>query len=233
MPRFRKYRKSEAGFSLIEAMVSTFIFLAALAAVYGSIASGRHMADVEETYAVMNMDARRALAKMSDELRMTGWRSNAATGEPDYPYVFTNGVAPGSWDDESHTPPTQHVPATSLAFGDVREIIFKIPVDQDGDGYFTSATTGEVEWSNYDVTYVLVTEANGINTLVRRQDGVVTDVLAEYVERITFDTIHTDPSIDMDEIVINIHMARPTPTGTWLESSLSTCVTMRNIADAG
>jgi hypothetical protein len=48
------------------------------------------------------------------------------------------------------------------------------------------------------------------------------------VERITFDTVDTDPSIDFNEVVITIYLARPAATGAWLETSLSTCVKMRN-----
>lgn len=232
MRGLRKVRARQCGFSLIEAMVSTFIFLAVLGSVYGAISSGRRLADVEKTYGVMEMDARKTLEFMSQELRMSGWRDHAIPGEPAYPYIFTNGVAFGSYADESHPAPDQHVGVLSPAFGEVREIVFKIPTDIDGNGILTDNETGEVEWSPYDVSYVLVTGANGVNTLVRREDGIVTDVLAHYVERVTFDTIYTDATIDMDEVVISMYMARPTPQGVLLETSLSTVVTMRNVDDA-
>ena len=115
-------------------MISTFMFLSLLAVVYGTINSGRGFAGVQDNLAKMQMDARRVLGRLSSELRMTGWLDNAIPGEPKYPYVFTNGVAAGSFAGESHLPPAQHVDPTSRAFGDVREIVIKIPVDLDGDG---------------------------------------------------------------------------------------------------
>ncbi len=225
----RNWRKS--GFSLIEAFVSTFIFLAFLAAVYGAISSSREYTDVQSTYAKMRMDAHRALDAMAFELRMSGWRDNPDPNEPDFPYVFTNGVAEGYYADESHDPPAQHIPATSPAFGDIREIVFKIPFDADADSFPTDGDTGLPEWSDFDVSYVLVTDAGGVNTLLRRQNGVMTDIIARFVERVTFNTYKTDAAVGINEIAITIYMARPVPTGAWLETNLSTVVTMRNIEE--
>lgn len=225
-------RKARRGFSLIEAMISTFIFLSVLGAIYGALSSGRSFAGVENTLAKIQMDARKVLDRVGGELRMAGWLDHATEGELPYPYVFVNGVAYGAYASESHAAPAQHVPATSGAFGQVREIVFKIPRDLDGDGMLTDAATGAVEWSTQDVSYVLITDAGGVNTLVRREDGVITDYIARYVERITFDTITTDATVAMNEIAITVYMARPAPGNKWLETSLSTCVTMRNVDDA-
>jgi hypothetical protein len=119
----------------------------------------------------------------------------------------------------------------SPAFGDVREIVFKTPFDHDGDGMLTAAATTDVEWSLFDISYVLITDAGGVNTLVRREDGVITHLIARYVERITFDTINTDGTVGFNEIMISVYMARPTPRGVWVETNMSTCVTMRNVEE--
>lgn len=227
----RKRNKKRSGFSLVEALMSSLIFVALLVAVYGALGDAESFSGVQGTYAKMQMDARKVLDKFAFELRMTGWVDNAVPTDPSYPYIFTNGVATGAYAPESHVPPAQHVGATSPAFGPVREIVFKIPQDLDGDGLLTAASTGDIEWSTYDVSYVLETDAAGINVLYRRENQVVTEILARYVERITFDTIETDMSIGMNEIVITVYMARPTPKGLWLETNLSTCVTMRNVEE--
>ncbi len=232
MKRLMKRRKSRCGFSLIEAMMSTFIFLAVLAAIYSTIHSGQTFAGVQDTMAVMQMDARKALERMTTELRMTGWLENTFADEPPYPYIFVNGVASGSFAAESHPPPSQNVTDPNPAFGDVKTIVFKIPVDLDGNGLFTDGLTGEVDWSPYNVSYALITDAGGVNTLVRRENGVITHQIARYVERITFDTFRTDSSVRMNEIAITIYMARPAPHGPLLQTSMSTRVTMRNVDDA-
>lgn len=231
MGTLRRKRSKRAGFSLIEAMMSTFIFLSVLGALYGTISSGHSFVGVQDTLAKMQMDARKTLEHLTDELRMSGWRENPVVLEPDYPYIFVNGVAHGSFADESHPAPAQHVAPGNPAFGDVKEIVFKIPVDLDGNGLLTDDVTGDVEWSPWDVSYVLITSPGGVNELVRREDGVVTDILARYVERITFDNIFTDGSVRMNEITITIYMARPTPKGAWLQTTMSTIVTMRNVED--
>jgi len=231
MAILKRRRSRRAGFSLIEALMSTFIFLSVLAAVYGTISSGQSFTGVQDTLAKIQMDARKTLERLTEELRMSGWRENPVALEPDYPYIFVNGVAHGSFAAESHPAPAQHVAPGNPAFGDVREIVFKIPVDLDGDGLLTDGTTGDVEWSPWDVSYVLITSPGGVNELVRREDGVVTDILARYVERITFDNIFTDGSVQLNEIAITIYMARPTPAGAWLQTTMSTVATMRNVED--
>ena len=232
MNSLRKRMRRRRGFSLVEAMIATVIFLVVLGAVYGTVNSGQQFSAVQKTMAKAQMDARKALERITSELRMSGWRQNPAHGEPPYPHIFTNGAASGAYADESHAPPAQHVGPGNPAYGDVREIVFKIPVDLDGDGLPTDGTTGEVEWCPYDVSYVLVTDAGGVNTLLRREDGVTTEILARHVERITFDTVYTDASLAFDEIAVTIWIARPAPNGLLIQTSLSTCVTMRNVADA-
>lgn len=224
----RTRRRRTGGFTLVEALVSSFIFIFLLAAVYESLSDSISFQGVQKTYAQMQMDARRALERMSSELRMAGRFSNPVPGQPAYPYIFTNGAAVGGFAALSHSAPVQHLAPGNPAFGDVREIAFKIPEDVDGDGLLTAEATGEIEWSTDIYSYVLVTDPNGINVLQRRSGTTVTDTIARYVERLTVNTIDTDPSIGLNEIVITIYMARPDNTGQWLQANLTGCVTMRN-----
>jgi len=223
-------RCGRAGFSLIEALVSSFIFVALLAALYGALSDADRMRSVQDTYARMEMDARRALDRISAELRMAGRVSNPAPGQPGFPYTFVNGGALGTFNPPArHDPADIHVAPDSAAFGDCIEISFLIPVDNDGDGLLTSAATGDIEWSPWHVAYVIVTGGDGINRLERWEDSVRTDILAMYAERITFDTINTDPTVGLHEVAITLYMARPVPgSDTWLQTHLTTRVTMRN-----
>jgi hypothetical protein len=221
----------QGGFSLIEALITSLIFVSLLVAVYGALGDSMSFSGVQSTYTSMQMEARRALDKMGNEIRMTGWVSNPVAGQPHFPYIFTNGVATGYYASESHAPAAQHVKAGNLAFGPITEIVFKIPQDNDGDGLLTAAATGAIEWSTFDVSYVIETDAAGINTLERRQNGVVTDILARYVERMTIATIDTDATVDINEVVITLYMVRPTLKGQLLQTSLTTCVSMRNVEE--
>ena len=224
-------RRRRAGFSIVEAMVSMFIFLGFLAAVYQAVSRSRQFTDVQEALSVIQVDAEHALNRMTQELRMTAHITNPILGEPACPYVFAAGVAEGSFVAESHTPPDQHVQPTSPGFGEVREIVFKVPFDNDGNGLFTDEDTGQPEWSMFNVSYVVITEASGTNTLVRREDAVITDVICRNVERVTFDTVNTDPIVGFSEIVITIYMAKELAPGVWVETNLSTCITMRNVEE--
>ncbi len=218
------------GFSLIEALMSSFIFCALLAALYAAMADADRMKKVQDTYARMDMDARRALLQMSTELRMSGRVANPAPGQPSFPYTFVNGGALGTYNPRArHSPANINVDSSSPAYGDNVEISFLIPHDNDGDGLLTSSATGKIEWSEYHVSYVIVTGPDGINRLERWEDGTRTDVIAMYAERVVFDTIKTDPSLSLHEVGITLYMARPiSGTSTWVETYLTTKVTMRN-----
>jgi len=221
-------RRRRRGFSLVEALVSSFIFVTLMVAVYAALSDALDFHGIQGTFIKMQMDGRRALERMSGELRMTGRFDNPVAGEPGYPYVFTNGVASDIFAPLSHPAPVRHLPPGDPASGDVRSIVFKTPEDVDGDGLLTASATGDIEWTDDDISYVLVSDAAGTNILERRVNNVTTDVIARGIERITFDTIDTDPAVDFDEIVITIYMARQTPRGSWLQANLTTCVTMRN-----
>jgi len=225
-----KRRGSRAGFSLVEALVSSAIFVGLLAALYGALADADRIRKVQDTIAKMEMDARRALDRVSAELRMTGRVENPAPGQPGFPYSFVNGGALGTFTPPARNDPADiHVSSDSPAFGDCIEISFLTPVDIDGDGLLTSSATGDIEWSTWHVAYVIVTGEDGINRLERWEDAVRTDILAMYAERITFDTIKTDPTVGLHEVAITLYMARPVPGGdTWLQTHLTTRVTMRN-----
>lgn len=214
--------------SLVELMVSMVLFLACLLGVLNALSDSMYHYTVQGAYAVMQMDARKALEAIASDLRMAG-RIRSKDNLIEYPYVFVNGGATLTFEPPAmHDPSTQHVAATAPAFGENREIGYKIPTDVDGDGSPTSAATGEIEWSPNDISFVIVTTANGINQLQRWDGNTCTDVVANYVERITFDTVRTDPTIDWNGVVVTVYLARPTPRGVWLQTQLSTVVKMRN-----
>jgi len=231
MKRLRLRRsRNQAGFSLVEALVSSVIFVALLAAVYGSLASATRVKNVQDGYAKMEMDARRAIARIADELRMAGRVANPAPGQPGWPYTFVNGGALGTFNQPArHDPADIHVAADTPAYGDCIEIAFLVPRDNDGDGLLTDAVTGDIEWSTYDVSYIIVTGPDGINRLERWEDSTCTDIMAYHAERITFQTIERDLALGLYEVAVTLYMARPIPgSDAWCQTHLTTRVTMRN-----
>jgi len=239
--RHWRYRCSTGGYSIIELMVSMVLFLACVVGVLGALSDSMYHYSVQGTYAVMQMQARKTLEAVSKDLRMAG-RIRSEDDLIEYPYTFVNGgptatcVSPDGGSTSTftvpaaHDAPLHHVAAGAPGFGDVREIGFKVPTDVDGDGYPTAAATGNVEWSPYDVSYVVVTSPNGINQLQRWHDDVCVEIIANYVERITFDTVRTDATIDWNGVVVTIYLSCPTTRGVWLQTQLSTVVKMRNTA---
>jgi len=226
---FRRRRRARAGLSLVEVLVSAMLLVLFSTAVLSAMTSATIAYSTERTFAAMQMDGRRALRAVAAELRMAGNIPNDAPGQPQYPYVFEDGKALGTFNHPNrHDPAAQHVPSGSGAFGECREICFLIPEDIDGDGLLTDGATGDIEWCDEDIAFVLITGDDGINRLQRWVDGAETDTLAMFVERVTFDTIRTDPTIAWDEVVITIYMARPARTGVWLQVQESTTVKMRN-----
>lgn len=226
-------RRARRGYSLVELMFSLLIFLSCIVGILNALSDSMYHYSVQGNYAVMQMDARRALELVARDLRMAGRIRPEAYGR-EYPYTFADGglLEDGSEPAALHAAAARHVPATSPGFGENREIGCKIPIDVDGDGLVTDADTGLVEWSPYDVSFVVATNASGLNQLQRWEDGVCTDIIADYVERVTFDTVRTDPTIDWNGIVVTVYMAKPTPRGVWLETQLSTTIKMRNTDEA-
>jgi len=237
----RTRRSKAAGYTVIELMVSMVLFLACLLGVLNALSDSMYHYSVQGTYAVMQMDARKALEAVSKDLEMAG-RIRSADNKIEYPYTFVDGGPTASCVDLSgagtntftvpaaHAPAVQHLTAGAPAFGPNREIGFKIPWDVDGDGFPTNKTTGDIEWSPSDVSYVVVTAANGVNQLQRWYGNKCTDVIGDYFERITFDTVRTDATIDWNGVVVTVYMAKPTTRGVWLQTQLSTIVKMRNTA---
>lgn len=226
-------RNRRSGFTLMETMVSSLLFVGLMAALYTALGDATKIKDIQDAYAQMEMDAREAMSQMAEELRMSGRVENPAPGQPDYPYTFLNGDALGTFNNPSRHPAADvHVEPGTPAWGDCREIVFLLPTDNDGDGLLTSSATGDIEWTTYDIGYVLVTGPDGINRLERWENGTYTRTLAHYAERVVFDTIDNDPAVGMDEIVITLYLARPIPgTDRWLQNRYATRVTMRNAED--
>jgi hypothetical protein len=104
----------------------------------------------------------------------------------DYPYLFEDGDAQVPFADHAHEPAAKEAEVGDDDFGPNREIVLCRPADADTDGVPDVDVDGDLVWSAYEVSYVLVTE-DGVNRLQRRIDAGEPRTVASHVERVTFD----------------------------------------------
>jgi Tfp pilus assembly protein PilE len=183
--------------------------------------------------AELQQKGREALKKIVEELQQSGFVENGTAGNPldDYPYIFTDGNALAPYSSFAHTPAQHQAESGSSADGPTREIVFRLPEDKNNDGMIYDDKTGRIEWGNEEFAYVLVTGKDGVNRLERRIHSsgaqVGRRVLAEDVERVIFDSIYTDSSVQYNQIVVTLFLRRKTEDGA-VTVALATSVDLRN-----
>ncbi len=220
-------RRSQTGHSLLEMTVVTailgFVMLALLSlfsAANSLFRAGDVKADIEE-------QGRMALMRLADDVRQAGYYTDPTTGAS-YPYMFTNGMADGHFAGYSHTPADNDSDEGTSAYGPSREIVFVMAEDLDGNGVLTDMLTGEIEWSENEVSYLLVTGPDGVNQLERRVNNGSPVVIARFVERLCFDDCNTDISIPFGQVRVTLHMRKTASDGRVIRAEYSTLVKMRN-----
>lgn len=227
----------QAGFTLMEAMMVLLIASVAAAGMTAVFNANANLLGVESVDQELQSEGERALVTIIRDIRETGRVLDVGgVSDADYPYFFANGVATGSFSGYSHTPATQHVPSSSPAYGPSTEIVFKVLADVDGDGKVTDQGDGSIEWDTDDFGYLLVTGADGINRLMRRNltDGTETTV-ATHVERVIFEDRTIDASLGLNHVRITLHFAKEDPNrpGWYSKRFLVSVVNMRNVTGQG
>lgn len=246
--------RSDAGFTLIETaivlVVSLAIFggftLAVTDAVDFSVNSVGS-ADIQEV-------GRRALDQIKRDLQSTGRFVDPTLGLG-LPHVYSNGdpdalmdpafdhdnaalaavaatfPTPVPWPQPASPPPFV-APGSEVEPLGIRECVFRLPADLDGDGRIISSATGAVEWGPDLVGYVLIPNAqNTLDLLRRRVDaaGTVTDeVVCRCVEALTFDSVDSKNILPLDAMEVHLHLLRVTARGQTQRLHLATTVAMRN-----
>ncbi len=113
-----------------------------------------------------------------------------------------------------------------------REIVMRIPADNDHDGRIVSSTTHAIEWSNELISYILVPTATSTCNLVRRRitqtGNTVDEVICRFVESLTFDTSTTKPILPQNAVEVHLHLYRRNGRGQDQRLHLSTTIAMRN-----
>lgn len=126
----RPHHGSRAGLSLVEVvLVASILGLLAQALVEASTSMGR-MTSMGSVQTVLQEGGEKALSTIIADLSKAGYRTvNGKT----YPYVFDEGVALAPFAVHAHGPPPREATAGDPDFGILREIVFLLPSDVDGD----------------------------------------------------------------------------------------------------
>lgn len=88
--KLARRRAARRGYTIIELMFSLVIFLFCIVALLNALSDSMYHYTVQADYAIMQMDARRALETIARDVRMAGHIEDPSSGI-EYPYTFTNG----------------------------------------------------------------------------------------------------------------------------------------------
>ena len=181
-----KVRRGAGGFTLLEITLSAAV-LVVMAKFTVEALQGLHATTTGSTTRVrMQQSGEEALLAIIADLNSSGFVTAGET----YPYLFDDGVTGSmAFAHHDHAPATHHAVAGDPDFGPTREIVFLRPSDFDGDEVpDTDPATGRLQFDPSEISYVLVTNAQGRNVLERRIDAAAGVPIANDVERVTFDT---------------------------------------------
>jgi len=211
------------GLTLIEIAIGLSLVTIVLAMVAQAVGGLQRLGTDGEIQAQLASSGNRALRSVLSDLRQTGFVSDAGL---DFPHLFTDGDAGPGFDVHDHA-----AAQTLVDYGPAgsREIVFRMPADADSDGVPDLDGNGALVWDAADFSYVLVTGADGVNTLQRRTDGAAPRTVARHVDRLIVDnSITSGFQIPVDALRVQIDMAIQDASGTVHTLSLQGIVRARN-----
>ena len=178
-------KRPRAGFTILELTISSTLLVMMVASLALSLSRLSSLQKSIETEIRLQDMASSALATILDDLRRSAFvDANGVT----YPHLFEDGNAALEFNQHDHQPAIQAAQPGDPDFGPIREIVFVLPDDADGDGVPDLDPSGEVIWTAQEFSYVLNTGADGINRLERRTDALEPATVAQFVERVEFDS---------------------------------------------
>lgn len=251
-------RVAERGMSLVEVLIVSVISVSMMGTFALTVLDAADFTASTVTGADLQIIGRRALDRMSRDVAASGRTTDVASGVA-LPYVYSDGQChaafPAFTHDHSYfttlvaqwpnddTISAGSSPLPFVAPGDewmsqgIREIVFRRPNDNDGDGSLVvrpgAAHAGELEWGTSLFGYVVLPNPKtGTLDLVRRtlaSGGSVTDeTICRHVESLTLDTSATKPILPLDAVEVHLHLKRVDTRGHVDRLHLATTLAMRN-----
>lgn len=215
-------RGRRAGFSLIEyliAVVLLSLFIGTMVASSSSMLSTSSSVDIRTK---LQEQGESAIASIVEDLRKSGFVGG-------YPVLFEDGDAQPPVDAFAHAPVPEGADANDPDFGVNREIVFLSFADDDGDGVPDFDADGDLVWSAVRTAYVLVQGPTGSNQLQRRTEDGNIRVIADHVERVTFDDIVTSGfQVPLGTVRVRIWFRAPDGRGHEVIHDVEAGVRLRN-----
>lgn len=212
---------TKAGIGLVEIVISATILLLLAASMVEAVSRVGALGNSGNTDGKISLGIEDAMRSITGDLRASGFVTVGLKSYP-YLFDNGEPTNP-DFGAHAHEPAVEHAEDDEADFGANREIVFVRPAfeqmaqDEDGVNYDLVdddgndiALPGDVTIvKRYDfpvidgagsagfrpeeISYVLVTAADGQNELQRRVDGGTPRIVARGVERLVFDTSITDP----------------------------------------
>ena len=223
----RNRMRGQAGLTLVEMIAMTGLLSFLIIALFCLFSVANHLFRAGDAAVDVEEQARLAITQIASDLKQSGYYTDPASGRA-YPYIFTNATADGLFTEYTHTPAQHEAEENTPAYGPTKEVVFRLAEDVDGDGYKTDSETGKIEWGLDEISYQLRTGPDGVNQLERRVNNSAPEVVARFVERITFDDVYSDPTVSYAQVRVVIHLRRKTTDGRIIKTGHSTMVKMRN-----
>ena len=222
----RRRERRAAGFTVLELAIVGAILVLVVASFGQAAASMQRAKDVVEVRTRLQEEATRALTRILDDLRRSGF---VAVNGVTYPAFLVDGVAPAAFAVHGHPPAAEHAQPGDPDFGPNREIVFALPADADADGRPDVDANGQLAWDARDFSYVLTTGPDGVNRLERRIDAADPRPVADHVERIAFDdSASTGFQLPFDSVRVRLWLRMRGEDGIEYRHQIEGTVRLRN-----
>jgi prepilin-type N-terminal cleavage/methylation domain-containing protein len=218
-------RRLAKGFTLLEVAFTIVILSVVTGAILRVVGSMNDLTSAGSTQVELQRMGEKALERILNDLRRSGYTPpNAGEDVPEYPYFFVDGsVDDPDFDIHEHPPAVKAAEASEYDFGPNREIVFRMPADLDFDGTPDVDANGELAWSIHEISYVVVTRADGVNYLERRTNGAAPQRICSHVERIVFEGPWQNDEVPLRAVRVRIFFRKPDGGGTvhrWFAEAL-------------
>ncbi len=209
-------RGSRSGFSVIEAVVSTFIFAGIMGIFVRSLYSAHEAQEGIETSERLDRNALEVVQALREELSRSGFADG-------FPVLYDGDIG----DDY---PDYEHEPALDR-YGDKVEacdIAYRLPADDDLDGWPDVDDDGNVLWEDEPRAFVLAPDGSGSNAFSRLLPDGRRVTIARDVERVTVSTsAQTNYAIPLDCLSVTV-VLREGRGGQAQQRQLTFIVKLRN-----